>query len=91
MLDQPGRLGKILVGMNRALGEIPLTIKIRTGVKEGKNTVHKLMPRLDGWGVGAVTVESFGTVTTPVSYQRMSRSMAEHVNNGTPSWLTGNM
>ena len=45
--------------MNRALGEIPLTIKIRTGVKEGHNTAHKLMERLDGWNVGAVTVSFF--------------------------------
>ncbi|KAF8468766.1 hypothetical protein JB92DRAFT_3058588 [Gautieria morchelliformis] len=35
LLDQPGRLGKILVGMNRALGKIPLTLKVRTGVKDG--------------------------------------------------------
>lgn len=56
MLDTPGRLGKIIKGMDRALGEIPVTIKIRTGVKDGKNTAHRLMERLDGWGVGAVTV-----------------------------------
>jgi len=43
--------------MNRALGEIPLTLKIRTGVKDGRNTAHKLMPRLGKeWGVGAITV-----------------------------------
>ncbi|KAA1474453.1 FMN-linked oxidoreductase [Dentipellis sp. KUC8613] len=46
LLDAPGRLSKILTGMNRALGAIPLTVKLRTGVKEGKNTAHKLMPRL---------------------------------------------
>ncbi|KAH8990766.1 zinc finger dihydrouridine synthase [Lactarius akahatsu] len=46
LLDAAGKLGKILVGMNRALGEIPLTIKMRTGVKEGRNNAHKLMPRI---------------------------------------------
>lgn len=56
VLDAPNRLGKILVGMNRTLGEIPLTIKVRTGVKDGKNTAHKLMPKLDPWGVSAITV-----------------------------------
>ncbi|TFK53220.1 FMN-linked oxidoreductase [Heliocybe sulcata] len=56
LLDAPARLGKILVGMNRALGEIPLTIKLRTGVKEGKNTVHKVMERAGAWGVGAMTL-----------------------------------
>lgn len=56
LLDAPNRLGKILVGMNKALGDIPLTIKVRTGVKDGKNTAHKLMPKLDPWGVSAITI-----------------------------------
>ena len=57
MLDAAGKLGKILIGMNRALGEIPLTIKMRTGVKEGRNTAHKLMPRISSeWNVAAMTV-----------------------------------
>jgi hypothetical protein len=43
--------------MNRALGEIPLTVKLRTGVKEGRNTAHKLMPRISAeWNVAAMTV-----------------------------------
>ena len=43
--------------MNKALGEIPLTVKLRTGVKEGRNNAHKLMPRLAAeTGVGAMTV-----------------------------------
>ncbi|KAG7445828.1 zinc finger dihydrouridine synthase [Guyanagaster necrorhizus] len=46
LLDAAGKLGRIVVGMNKALGEIPVTVKLRTGVKEGQNTVHKLMPRL---------------------------------------------
>jgi tRNA-dihydrouridine synthase 3 len=56
VLDTPGKLGKILIGMNRALGDIPLTIKVRTGVREGKNTAHKLVPRLGSWGVGAFAI-----------------------------------
>jgi tRNA-dihydrouridine synthase 3 len=57
VLDAAGKLGKILIGMNRALGEIPLTIKMRTGVKEGRNTAHKLMPRISAeWNVAAMTV-----------------------------------
>jgi hypothetical protein len=57
VLDTPGKLGKILLGMNRALGEIPLTVKLRTGVKDGRNTAHKIMPRFGAeWGVGCVTV-----------------------------------
>jgi len=57
VLDTVGKLGKILIGMNRALGEIPVTVKLRTGVKDGKNTAHKLMPRLSReWNAGCITV-----------------------------------
>ncbi|KAJ3010634.1 hypothetical protein NUW54_g2423 [Trametes sanguinea] len=57
LLDAAGRLGKILIGMNKALGDIPVTVKLRTGVKDGKNTAHKLMPRLASeWGASAITL-----------------------------------
>ncbi|KAF9269105.1 FMN-linked oxidoreductase [Marasmius fiardii PR-910] len=57
LLDTPGKLGRILVGMNKALGEIPVTVKLRTGVRDGRNNAHKLMPRLvTEWGAGALTL-----------------------------------
>ena len=57
VLDTPAKLGKIIIGMNKALGEIPVTVKLRTGVKEGKNLAHKLMPRLAAeTSIGAMTV-----------------------------------
>ena len=57
MLDTVGKLGKILIGMNKALGEIPMTVKLRAGVKDGKNTAHKLIPRLSTeWNVKCITV-----------------------------------
>ncbi|KJA22425.1 hypothetical protein HYPSUDRAFT_67097 [Hypholoma sublateritium FD-334 SS-4] len=57
LLDSAGKLGKILIGMNQALGEIPVTVKLRTGVKDGKNTAHKLMPRLaTEWSAGCITL-----------------------------------
>ncbi|KAJ2922913.1 hypothetical protein H1R20_g14189, partial [Candolleomyces eurysporus] len=57
LLDATGKLGKIIVGMNKALGEIPLTVKLRTGVKDGKNTAHKLMPRVaTEWQAGCITL-----------------------------------
>ena len=60
MLDAAGRLGKIVVGMNKALGEIPVTVKLRTGVKDGRNNAHKLMPRVaPEWGASAITVSAF--------------------------------
>lgn len=57
LLDTPGKLGKIIVGMNKALGDIPVTVKLRTGVKDGRNTAHKLMPRLSTeWGIECITL-----------------------------------
>ncbi|KZT59268.1 FMN-linked oxidoreductase [Calocera cornea HHB12733] len=56
LLDLPNKLGKIVTGMNRVLGDIPVTIKVRTGVKDGRNTAHRLMPRLHEWGVSALTI-----------------------------------
>lgn len=57
LLDQGSKLGKILRGMNIAAGETPITIKMRTGLKTGHNTTHKLMSRaVRDWGVGALTV-----------------------------------
>jgi tRNA-dihydrouridine synthase 3 len=57
LLDQGSKLGKILRGMSLAAQETPVTIKMRTGIKTGVNTTHKMMPRaVKEWGVGALTV-----------------------------------
>jgi tRNA-dihydrouridine synthase 3 len=57
LLDHAGKLGRILKGMSYAAGDVPITIKMRTGIKTGVNTTHKLMPRaVKDWGVGALTV-----------------------------------
>ena len=57
LLAHAGKLGKSLVGMSKVLGEVPLTVKIRTGVSNSQPTAHKLMPRFQKeWGVSAVTV-----------------------------------
>lgn len=57
LLDAPAKLGKIVRGMSRALGEIPVTIKLRTGVKDGRNNAHKIMLRAaTEWGVGCITL-----------------------------------
>ena len=66
VLDAPGKLGKIIVGMNKVLGDVPVTVKFRTGVKEGKNTVHKLMPRVaTEWGASSLTV-GFSSIHKPI-------------------------
>jgi len=56
LLDHANKLGRIVRGMNAALGEIPLTIKLRTGTT-AKQTTHKIFARAQTeWGVGAMTL-----------------------------------
>jgi hypothetical protein len=95
VLDAAGKLGKILVGMNRALGEIPLTVKLRTGVKEGRNNAHRLMPRIGAeWNVAAMTVG----LSYPISLRKVTymmtlceRSyMGGQDSSDTQSWQIGN-
>lgn len=47
LLDNQGRLIKILKGMSMVSGPVPITCKIRTGVSEKKNTAGKLLARLN--------------------------------------------
>ena len=46
LLDSPGKLEKIIRGMNAVSGEIPITVKIRMGTKDNKPTALKLVDRL---------------------------------------------
>ncbi|WFD03754.1 tRNA-dihydrouridine(47) synthase [NAD(P)(+)] [Malassezia obtusa] len=56
LLDHASKLGRIVRGMNEALGEIPVTIKLRTGTS-AKQTTHKIFARAQTeWGVGGVTL-----------------------------------
>jgi tRNA-dihydrouridine synthase 3 len=45
LMEQPARLLRILKGMNACSGDIPVTLKIRTGTKDGKNTATTLVER----------------------------------------------
>jgi hypothetical protein len=36
--------------------DVPLTVKIRTGVQERVSLAHRLLPELRGWGAALVTV-----------------------------------
>ena len=63
LMDSPGKLEKILRGMNAVSKNVPVTVKIRMGTKDGKPTAQKLVERLvlgDGSGgssgVAAVTL-----------------------------------
>ena len=46
LMDGPGKLEKILRGMNTVSGEIPITVKIRMGTKDKHPTAEKLVERL---------------------------------------------
>ncbi|XXH05497.1 hypothetical protein Hte_011927 [Hypoxylon texense] len=46
LLDTPSKLEKIVRGMNVVSGEVPITAKLRTGVRDGKPTADRLIERL---------------------------------------------
>lgn len=46
LMDSPSKLERMIRGMNAVSGEIPITAKIRMGVKDGKPTALKLIDRL---------------------------------------------
>ncbi|KAK6458704.1 tRNA-dihydrouridine(47) synthase [NAD(P)(+)] [Scheffersomyces xylosifermentans] len=46
LLDQPARLLRIVKSMNASSGDIPVTVKIRTGTRDNKNTAKTLVERL---------------------------------------------
>ncbi|KAH7101228.1 FMN-linked oxidoreductase [Auriculariales sp. MPI-PUGE-AT-0066] len=85
LLDAANKLGKIVVGMSKVLGEIPVTVKLRTGVRDGRNTAHKLIPRLQKeFGAGAVTLHGR---TRQQRYSKLAdwdyiRECAEALRNG---------
>lgn len=57
LLDHPRKLGRMVRGMNAVLGDIPVTIKLRTGVTDKNTSHHRIMPKAQTeWGVGAVTM-----------------------------------
>ncbi|CCG84345.1 protein of unknown function [Taphrina deformans PYCC 5710] len=69
LLDNQGRLVKILKGMSMVSGAIPITCKIRTGVSDKKNTAGKLLARLN-----AEACVSMVTLHGRSRQQRYSRS-----------------
>ncbi|KAI0473778.1 hypothetical protein GGR56DRAFT_648948 [Xylariaceae sp. FL0804] len=46
LLDTPSKLEKMVRGMNAVSGEVPITTKLRTGVRDGKPTAERLIERL---------------------------------------------
>ncbi|CAG8749979.1 16076_t:CDS:10 [Cetraspora pellucida] len=55
LLRHDGKLGKILRGMNKVT-DIPITVKLRTGIQDDIPVAHKLVPKFEKWGVSMATL-----------------------------------
>ncbi|XP_074543549.1 tRNA-dihydrouridine(47) synthase [NAD(P)(+)]-like [Halichoeres trimaculatus] len=55
LMTRTRKFEQIVKGMNYVL-DVPLTVKIRTGVQEKCNIAHKLIPEMKEWGVSMVTL-----------------------------------
>ncbi|KAI2638488.1 hypothetical protein GGS21DRAFT_508469 [Xylaria nigripes] len=51
LLDTPNKLEKMVRGMNAVSGEVPITVKLRTGVRDGRPTAQRIIERLAFGGV----------------------------------------
>ena len=58
LLDSPGKLEKIVRGMNAVSGEVPITVKIRMGTKDSRPSALKLVDRLIYGGQEALELGS---------------------------------
>lgn len=56
-----GRLTKFeqIVNGMKSVMDVPLTVKMRTGIYSDKNTAHALVSQLKDWGVAMTTVIYF--------------------------------
>ncbi|XP_040846708.1 tRNA-dihydrouridine(47) synthase [NAD(P)(+)]-like isoform X2 [Ochotona curzoniae] len=55
LLNRPAKFQQIVRGMDQVL-DVPLTVKIRTGIQERVNLAHRLLPDLREWGAALVTL-----------------------------------
>uniref|UniRef100_A0A8C1RDR2 tRNA-dihydrouridine(47) synthase [NAD(P)(+)] n=1 Tax=Cyprinus carpio TaxID=7962 RepID=A0A8C1RDR2_CYPCA len=55
LMTRTSKFEQIVRGMNSVL-DVPLTVKIRTGVQQNCNIAHKLIPEMKKWGVSLVTL-----------------------------------
>ncbi|XP_070272006.1 tRNA-dihydrouridine(47) synthase [NAD(P)(+)]-like isoform X3 [Myotis yumanensis] len=55
LMNRSAKFQQIVRGMDQVL-DVPLTVKIRTGVQERVNLAHRLLPKLRDWGAALVTL-----------------------------------
>ena len=56
LMTKANKLEQMCRSMIGVMGDVPLTVKIRTGVSDHKAIAHNLIPRLRDAGVSLVTV-----------------------------------
>ncbi|XP_030596245.1 tRNA-dihydrouridine(47) synthase [NAD(P)(+)]-like isoform X1 [Archocentrus centrarchus] len=55
LMTRTRKFEQIVKGMNYVL-DVPLTVKIRTGIQEKSSIAHKLIPEMKNWGVSMITL-----------------------------------
>ncbi|KAJ8378854.1 hypothetical protein AAFF_G00233560 [Aldrovandia affinis] len=55
LMSRTNKFEQIIKGMKSVL-DVPLTVKIRTGVQDKVNIAHKLIPEMKRWGVSLITL-----------------------------------
>uniref|UniRef100_A0A673KX19 tRNA-dihydrouridine(47) synthase [NAD(P)(+)] n=1 Tax=Sinocyclocheilus rhinocerous TaxID=307959 RepID=A0A673KX19_9TELE len=55
LMTRTSKFEQIVRGMNSVL-DVPLTVKIRTGVQQNCSIAHKLIPEMKKWGVSLITL-----------------------------------
>lgn len=55
LMNRTAKFQQIVRGMDQVL-DVPVTVKIRTGVQERVNLAHRLLPELRSWGAALVTL-----------------------------------
>ena len=73
LLDNQGKLEKILGGMNAVSGEVPITAKIRMGTKDNKPNALKLVDRLVYGGQGFQDIGSGPSGVAAITLHGRSR------------------
>ncbi len=73
LLDSPGKLEKMIRGMNAVSHEIPITVKIRMGTRDNKPTAHRLIDRLVYGDHDAAGMHGSGSGTAAITLHGRSR------------------
>ncbi|XP_065603130.1 tRNA-dihydrouridine(47) synthase [NAD(P)(+)]-like [Cyrtonyx montezumae] len=55
LMTRSNKFEQTVRGMNSVL-DVPLTVKIRTGVQEKRNVAHQIIPRIREWGAATLTL-----------------------------------